>query len=1420
MNYHRRVSPGSLPAAASSAVPSNRPNTSIDIENVLPSKDNDPMLSASSANNHSLLSFGRNGEDDHPADSNTPYDFLPSVSFDDLHSSIESASTDFKLTQFPSPTGEGSILDAQGLMNRDMAHSLSSQPGTAVGVPNGRHPPTATAGRAGRSSSILRRPSTSSRQSAALSSSTNSNSSAQIDAPTAPAAMRNRRQSHYPPVSNVNTNIAKPPRKSIGPGVIGDSSFDVSRNPSRRRPSLYSDRGNGNNSRSSVDGGSAGFDSGRSYAETRAFKAKSVQPPPRSAQAQFLADNTLTPEQNRHSVLPPRSPRVGGRGLTPSSSGIVKRASMMPGAHGTPPHLSGLGARTISPTDTKRMQRMSILPGSQSLSQVTNVPPPPPISTETRAESRSPSMIPRKASATPSSARTTPDITRKSYSSGLSIGSAASFNTVRTSTGSLQPRLPVSASTSRLPAPKLTTVHNPLHNDDDEDVPPVPAIPKAYESPKDSPADAYFTEKKKTALNSFESAGGNSTGSITMPVMPEPTKVQRKPSARKSSFMPMSTSAMAVDKRGSTQSTRKNLQPLSLPPINLAPINLPSSMKVPPLPQPPAAGRDLSPPPSRQLPRTPTTPMTASKSAFFSKSRYDETMELPDLRSSSSIHHTHHMSPTPPAVGTSSSSSIVEEPNKSSISPFLSSSAPKGGFEPNFLRRPKTSGDPTTAHGLGFDDQAFQKPAGPRPQNSERIAPKSPTPAPSTNEEPPTPSSISSLRRKLSLSWKRGSSKSGINPPADVTDKAQTQSQPQPQTSAKQDSMPPPRIPVSATVNNLANIKQSSPAPTGHPSNGYLESRRRKSSGASLNSFPSHERTKSETWTNKKESSVEPTPMPTSRNPLIMHKIVKPRVSSSSIRSAEAFTATELDKDDKAAEDEMRKLGSRRKETEVAARTIDQLRKRATPKDRVGAHEAIRIAMLNIYERGEIVDYTDVYFCGTQNARKVVGDVHSDAPNFGYDDERGDYTIVPGDHLSYRYEIIDVLGKGSFGQVVRCIDHKLGVLVAVKIIRNKKRFHQQALVEVNILQKLREWDPKNKHSMVNFTQSFYFRGHLCISTELLDMNLYELIKAHSFRGFSLRIIRRFTKQILSSLNLLKQHKVIHCDLKPENILLRHPLHAEIKVIDFGSSCFENEKVYTYIQSRFYRSPEVILGMTYGLPIDMWSVGCILAELYTGVPIFPGENEQEQLACIMEVFGPPEKHLIEKSTRKKLFFDSMGKPRLTVSSKGRRRRPSSKTLQQAIKCDDEAFLDFLARCLRWDPDRRMKPEEAIRHEFITGHKPVTSLPRMAPRDASPIKRHNTISSAPRPLPEPPANMTIKTVGSMRSGPSPHKPVTASSRRVSGATAPTAASTNRRTSTGMASVSSGLSSLPRASNRTASGKQDLAAAGATAAMNRRP
>jgi dual specificity tyrosine-phosphorylation-regulated kinase 2/3/4 len=328
------------------------------------------------------------------------------------------------------------------------------------------------------------------------------------------------------------------------------------------------------------------------------------------------------------------------------------------------------------------------------------------------------------------------------------------------------------------------------------------------------------------------------------------------------------------------------------------------------------------------------------------------------------------------------------------------------------------------------------------------------------------------------------------------------------------------------------------------------------------------------------------------------------------------------------------------------------------------------------------------------------------------------------------------------------------------------------------------------------------------------MNLYEFIKAHDFKGFSLKLIRQFTKQLLSTLVLLYGKKVIHCDLKPENILLAHPLRSEIKVIDFGSSCFEHEKVYTYIQSRFYRSPEVILGMSYGMPIDMWSVGCILAELFTGYPIFPGENEQEQLACIMEVFGPPEKHLIDKSTRKKLFFDSMGKPRLTVSSKGRRRRPSSKDLKQALKCDDDAFLDFIARCLRWDPARRITPNDALNHEFITGIK-LPSRPRgyLAGHNAS-TKRLTTHAapSAGRPLPEPPGTSLKTGAPSKTRDASSSSPVKSAPKRLSNVNGLQPTAGKRISNSG----SYGNSSLPRASARSASGKPDLAAAAAATSL----
>jgi dual specificity protein kinase YAK1 len=138
-------------------------------------------------------------------------------------------------------------------------------------------------------------------------------------------------------------------------------------------------------------------------------------------------------------------------------------------------------------------------------------------------------------------------------------------------------------------------------------------------------------------------------------------------------------------------------------------------------------------------------------------------------------------------------------------------------------------------------------------------------------------------------------------------------------------------------------------------------------------------------------------------------------------------------------------------------------------------------------------------------------------------------------------------------------------------------------------------DKNDDHHLLRLKDTFIHRQHLCLVFELLSVNLYELIKQNQFRGLSTTLVRVFAQQLLTGLALLSKAKLIHCDLKPENILLKKyvlcmlccaVLIAQslespiIKIIDFGSACDERQTVYTYIQSRFYRSPEVLLGLPY------------------------------------------------------------------------------------------------------------------------------------------------------------------------------------------------------------------------------------------------
>lgn len=199
---------------------------------------------------------------------------------------------------------------------------------------------------------------------------------------------------------------------------------------------------------------------------------------------------------------------------------------------------------------------------------------------------------------------------------------------------------------------------------------------------------------------------------------------------------------------------------------------------------------------------------------------------------------------------------------------------------------------------------------------------------------------------------------------------------------------------------------------------------------------------------------------------------------------------------------------------------------------------------------------TKVYYAAKRARQEEEKKKGKSKYNGGFDDEKNDYIVKPGELWQDRYEVKGLLGKGSFGQVVEARDRVTGNNVAVKIIKNKTAFRQQAKIEIRLLEEMNQADNTDVYHIVRLLRHFEHQNHLCLVFELLSYNLYDLIRNTGFKGISLNLIRKFAQQICRSLVFLSSPEVsiIHCDLKPENILLKNPKRTAIKLIDFGSSC--------------------------------------------------------------------------------------------------------------------------------------------------------------------------------------------------------------------------------------------------------------------------
>ncbi|KAK2965001.1 putative serine/threonine protein kinase [Blattamonas nauphoetae] len=233
---------------------------------------------------------------------------------------------------------------------------------------------------------------------------------------------------------------------------------------------------------------------------------------------------------------------------------------------------------------------------------------------------------------------------------------------------------------------------------------------------------------------------------------------------------------------------------------------------------------------------------------------------------------------------------------------------------------------------------------------------------------------------------------------------------------------------------------------------------------------------------------------------------------------------------------------------------------------------------------------------------------------------------------------VDEQGNGTFGTVLECYDNFQKKIVAIKVIRAIAKYTESARVEIGILQDIMTHDPSGERSgCVQFLGWFDFEGQLCIVTEALGPSLFDILRKNNYNGFPVDFIRSVAHQLLSGLQFLHETvHLTHTDLKPENILLVDqeltrkkfqdreyffPTNSQIKIIDLGSATYEHEHHTSLICTRHYRPPEVILGLGWSYPVDIWSVGCILAELYTGDPLFQTHDDIEHLALMERIIGP-------------------------------------------------------------------------------------------------------------------------------------------------------------------------------------------------------
>ncbi|XP_078477010.1 dual specificity tyrosine-phosphorylation-regulated kinase 2-like [Lampetra planeri] len=320
---------------------------------------------------------------------------------------------------------------------------------------------------------------------------------------------------------------------------------------------------------------------------------------------------------------------------------------------------------------------------------------------------------------------------------------------------------------------------------------------------------------------------------------------------------------------------------------------------------------------------------------------------------------------------------------------------------------------------------------------------------------------------------------------------------------------------------------------------------------------------------------------------------------------------------------------------------------------------------LNQRERKELAAMREVWYFSLDS-----GDRPGGIYNSGYDNDEEQYVPVRHEHLNFRYQVLKMIGEGGQGLVVQCLDHKTNNLVAVKILASpyNPMDEKSHSMELRISRELQSERSDVDHGVIRVLSTFHFRGHSYIVLELLKASLHQVIKEAGQQLIDMDMVKTYTRGILLFLSHVKSRGIVHADIKPDNVLVKDTVAGTVRVTDFGT--------------RFYVAPELLLGYLVTYAIDMWALGCTVAEMVIGRELFPSLSNDDHLPCCIEILGKPPRFLVDGALHRNQYFDRRRKP----YSPEKRRIPGRYPLERILWGHSQQLINFISCCLRAEPEQ--------------------------------------------------------------------------------------------------------------------------------------